>query len=296
MKLSNFFPDKSIERCSEFSRLGYVDAEYSGVLAYADNLKYLHIAENNPNVSCLIVTKKILSAATKTPGIIISESPRDCFYTLHMQFINESYYSLPFSADVGSGCKIHPSAIIADGCRIGDDVTIGEQVLIREPVWIGSGVNIEPGVKIGVDGILYNKSLEGVKLIPHAGYVRIHDNVSLMTNSVIVRSIHDTDVTEIGAGSLIGLSSVIGHEAKIGEHVVISNQCVIARRSVIGDRAFLGTNVIIKEHVNIGSDASVMAGSVVISDVNDHASVSGNFASEHQSRMMAHVRNRRSNK
>lgn len=290
MKLSKYFTDSSLVRDNEFTRLGYVDSISSGILAYADNLKYLQKAEANSNVTCLIVTPELSTSASKIPGLVISSAPREAFYNIHSQFISDSLYELPFEADIGMDCKIHPSAIISEGCRIGDNVVIGEQVVIHESVWIGSGVTIEPGVKIGVEGILYNKTDAGNSLIPHGGYVRIHDNVSLMTNSIVVRSIHDTDATEIGKGSLVGLTSIIGHEAKVGENVVISNQCVLARRSRIGNDAFLGTNVMIKEHVHIGKNTRVLAGSVVISDVAENLSVSGNFATNHRSRMLDFVR------
>lgn len=290
MKLSQYFPDSNIVRDNEFNKLGYVDSQSPNVLAYADSLKYVNEAVINSNIKCLIVTPELSDSASEMAGLVISTSPREDFYNLHAQFISESLYEFPFEADIGSGCNIHPSAIIADGCQIGDNVVIGEQVVIRYPVWIGSGVTIEPGVKIGVEGILYNKSNSGVSLIPHGGYVRIHDNVSLMTNSIIVRSIHDTDVTEIGKGSLIGLTSIVGHEAKVGENVVISNQCVLARRCRISIGAFIGTNVMIKEHVQIGENARVMAGSVVIKDVAKNMSVSGNFATNHKGRMLDFTR------
>lgn len=293
MKLSDFFDASSLLCDGEFSRLGYVDANIPGVLAYADSKKYLQKAEANPNVSCLIISPELSSVALRKKAIAISYHPRTDFYNVHSTFIERSLYTLPFEPGRGNNCQIHPSAIIADGCRIGDNVVIGEYVIIREPVWIGSGVVIEPGVKLGVEGILYNKTPSGNILIQHAGYVKIHDNVSLMSNSIVVRSIHDTDVTEIEQGALVGLSSIVGHEAKVGKNVVISNQCVIARRSYIGHDSFIGTNVIIKEHLNIGCHARVLAGSVVINDIEDGSSVSGNFATDHKKRMLRFAREER---
>jgi UDP-3-O-[3-hydroxymyristoyl] glucosamine N-acyltransferase len=141
-----------------------------------------------------------------------------------------------------------------------------------------------------MEGILYSRTNMGPRLIPHGGYVRIHDNAILMTNALVVRSVHDTDVTEVGNGALIGLASILGHEAKVGDRVVVSNQCVIARKSVVGADAFLGTQCMIKENVRIGKGARVMAGSVVICDVAAGVTVSGNFATEHNMRMLEYMR------
>jgi acyl-[acyl carrier protein]--UDP-N-acetylglucosamine O-acyltransferase len=290
MKLSDYAAGSTIVRDADFFRLGYVDSDCSGLLAFADSLKYLYVAKANPKLACLITTAELAEKAGAVPGLMIADSPREVFYQIHLRFIKESCYAIPFESGIGTGCNIHPSAMIADGCRIGDNVTIGEQVVIRAQVWIGSNVTIEAGVKLGVDGILYNKTNDGPKLIPHAGYVRIHDHAILMTNSVVVRSVHDTDVTEVGRGSLIGLASIVGHEAKVHDYAVISNQCVLARRCVIGKGAFVGTQVMIKEHVEVGDGASVMAGSVVINDVPCGATVSGNFATDHRHRMLEFMR------
>jgi UDP-3-O-[3-hydroxymyristoyl] glucosamine N-acyltransferase len=277
-------------RDAEFARLGYVDSGLPGILAYADSLKYLQMARSSRNVACLIITADLAGQATDIPGLMIAPVPREAYYEIHLRFIDEARYKLPFEPHLGSGCIIHPSALISEGCRIGDNVTIGEQVIIRAPVWIGSNVTIEAGVKLGVDGILYSRTPNGPRLIPHGGYVRIHDHATLMTNSVVVRSIHDIEATEVGAGALIGLASIVGHEARVQEQAVVSNQCVLARRCNIGKRAFLGTQAMIKEYVQVGDDARVMAGSVVISDVPSGETVSGNFATEHNSRMLDFMR------
>jgi acyl-[acyl carrier protein]--UDP-N-acetylglucosamine O-acyltransferase len=290
MKLSNYNFGFDIIRDANFATLGYVDSKREGVLAYADNLNYLNKAQANPNITCLITTAELAAKVTGTPGLMIAESPRTAFYNIHESFINESRYVMPFEQGIGVGSKIHPTALIAEGCKIGDNVTVGEQVIIRAPVWIGSNVKIEAGVKIGVDGILYSKTNNGPRLIPHGGFVRIHDNVILMTNSVVVRSIHDSYATEIGEAALVGLASIVGHEAKVGNHAIVSNHCVLARRCVIGKGAFLGTQAVIREHVCVGEDARVMAGSVVISDVLPGATISGNFATDHNNRMLEFVR------
>lgn len=286
MKISDYSGEFKIIRDAEFFTLGYVDASCSGVFAYADTLKYLHRALANPCITCLVTTPELASMANNIQGLVIAESPRDIFYEIHLKLVEGSLYQLPFKQSIGVGCTIHPTAIVCAGCQIGDNVRIGEHVIIQSPTWIGSNVTIEAGVKIGVDGILYNLTADGPRLIKHAGYVHVKDGAILMTNAIVVRSIHNSDVTEIGKSALVGLGSIVGHEAKVGDRAIVSNQCVLARQSVIGAGAFLGTHVMIKEYVSVGAGAQVMAGSVVIDHVHPGAQVSGNFATDHRGRML----------
>ncbi|TDU69234.1 UDP-3-O-[3-hydroxymyristoyl] glucosamine N-acyltransferase [Prosthecobacter fusiformis] len=285
-KLDQFFEAGSILRNAEFATLGYADARPLGTLAFSDGIKYVRQACQNPAISCIITTQELASFTEGIAGVAICKDPREAFYKLHERWVAEKRYQLPITPHRGVNCRIHPSAIVADGCWIGDHVVIGENVVIRQQARIGSHVIMEPGARIAMEGILYHRTPDGPRMIPHGGYVEIEDHAVLMSGSTVVRSIHDTDVTRVGHASIIGLNSVVGHEAKVGDHVVVSNQCVLARRCVIGKGAFIGTGSFVREHVKIGEHAQVMAGSIVITNVADHASVSGNFTTEHQPRML----------
>lgn len=284
--LDQYFEASTIVRNADFQTLGYADAVHPGCLAFSDAIKYVQQVRQNPHVSCLITTPALVDMTEGIPGLVVCDNPRDVFYHLHERWVEEGRYQLPITPHRGVNCRIHPSAIVADGCWIGDHVIIGENVVIREPVRIGNHVTIEAAVRIGVEGILYHRTADGPRLIAHGGYVEIEDHVALMSGSSVVRSIHDTDVTRVGRAAIIGLNSVVGHEAKVGAHVVVSNQCVLARRCTIGQGAFIGTNSFVREHVRVGEKAQVMAGSVVISHVAPGTTVSGNFTSEHQPRMI----------
>lgn len=288
--LSHYFDTQWIVRDEEFTSLGYVDAQQSGTLAFSDAVAYVRKANQNPAISVLITTPALVESCPAIKGVVAVEKPRDAFYQLHEQWINEGLYSPPITPHRGVNVKIHPSAVVADGCWIGDQVVIGENVVIRQPARIGNHVTIESGVRIAMEGILYHRTDDGMRIIPHGGYVDIEDHVALLTGSCVVRSIHDTDVTIVGRGSIIGLNSVVGHEAKVGPGVVVSNQCVLARRCTIGEGAFIGTNVFIREHVQIGEKAQVMAGTVVINAVAAGTTVSGNFATDHKVRIIRHAK------
>lgn len=283
--LSNYFKKEIVVHDNSFDRLGYVDSPFDGTLVFCDGIKYINAAINNPAVSSIITTKELSGLVNRNSGLVIAEDPRNVFYQLHRQWLNEGRYQSPFQPFRGDNCRIHSSAIVDPECFLGDNVTISEQVVIRGCVRILSGVTIEPGVKVGVNGILYDFGETGPTIIPHGGSVEVGKDTALMTNSVVVRSIHDTDVTRVGSNCVIGLGATVGHEAKVGNGVVVSNHCVVARRCQVGDGAFLGTGAFIREHVKIGSGAKIMSGSIVIDDVSKEETVSGNFAEPHQQRL-----------
>lgn len=290
MKLSEFCIRGRVLREKTFLHVGNVYSKYVGTLAYADNIKYLKVALNNPNIDILITTSSLSRLVPDTIGLVLSDFPRSTFYDMYQQYMVRTQCTDKQEPQFGVNVRIDSSAIVSGGCRLGDNVKISEGVIIRGDVWIGSDVIIEPGVKIGVDGILYDHCKSTPRIIPHSGKVKIGDNSALMTNSVVVAAIFDTECTNIGESVIIGLASIIGHEAKVGSRSVISNSCVVARGTVIGEDVFVGTMSMIKENLRIGDRAKVMAGSVVISNVAADTSVSGNFASHHTMRLFAHSR------
>lgn len=291
--LADIFDDSGIFRDAEFSTLGYVDSNTPGTLVFADGIKYVRKATGNKCVSCIVTTSEFAGEAEGIPGIVCVDNPRSHFYRVHKHWIDNALYQFPFNEYRGENCKIHSSAIVESGSYIGDNVTIGEHVVVKNCAFIDSGVTIEPGVKIGVDGILYDQTSDGPRMLRHGGFLKIGRDTALMTNSVVVRSVHDSFETLVGDSCIVGLGAIVGHEARVGNRVVISNQCVLARRCQIGDGAFVGTGSFIREHVTVGEKAKVMSGSIVIDHVADESQVSGNFATNHQRRLMEFATNSR---
>jgi len=100
----------------------------------------------------------------------------------------------------------------------------------------------------------------------------------------------------IGEGSIMMHQSVVNAKASVGKNVIVNTGAVIEHDSVIGnhchistgayvngcckveDNVFIGSNAVIKQGVNIGKNAVIGAGSVVISDVKHDGVYAGNPA------------------
>lgn len=90
--------------------------------------------------------------------------------------------------------------------------------------------------------------------------------------------------TKIGYGLYIGHAGpvVINSTAIIGDNCNLSQFVTIGsndgKAAVIGDNVYIGPSVCIIEHVNIGNNVTIGAGSIVTKDIPENATVVGNYA------------------
>lgn len=74
------------------------------------------------------------------------------------------------------------------------------------------------------------------------------------------------------------LSSGVGHDVVVGDYTTISGACNILRNVKIGKRVFLAAGVSLAQDIEVGDDANIGLGSVVISNVNAGVRMFGNPA------------------
>ena len=263
-------------------------------LVYCEDTSYLQSAIKNSSVSVIITTPKLLAehANPVGKGIVVSQHPRVDYWTLHNRMHRDRLILPQMEFGMGTGCKIHPSAIVSQKTMIGDHVDIGANAVIEDYSIILDNACIGPGAVIGAEG-LQTFDMDGQKVpVRHAGGAKIGPGVCVLANAVVSKAVRPS-FTEIGDGTQISLLSSVGHECKIGRNCSVAGNVIVGGSVEIGDAVRIGPGVTIKDSVRIGSDANIRLGSVVIKDVGSGESVSGNFALMHDKNLMNYLRNAR---
>lgn len=291
LNTKDFFKNKDIERAGFFQSIGNADTTSKDCLVYCDNQAYIQKANQNSFVSCVITSKELSPLVVEEKGIIHSNSPRISYYQLFEILRNKNLFYFNQTHGIGTNCNIHPSALISPNAKVGNNVTIEANAVIKDHVYIEDNAFVDVGAVLGNEGILHYDINGNNKFIRHAGGVYIGQYAAIMAHASIVKSLTPDILTHVGKHSIIGISSTIGHEAFIGENCIISGNCVIARQANVGNNTYIGTSCVVRQYVKLGEYSNVMAGSIVIKDVDDYASVSGNFAIDHKKNLRNFAKN-----
>lgn len=217
-------------------------------------------------------------------GQIISPDPRlDFARVMQRFFVNER------SAGVHPSAVIHPTARIDKSVFIGALTVVAENVEIGEGSTIHSGVHIYPRVKIGkhvvinsgtvvgADGFGYAREPSGeIVKIPHLGGVVIGDDVEIGAGTCIDRG--TLSDTVIGEGTKIDNLVHIAHNVHVGTHCLVIAHAMIGGSVRIGDRTWVAPCACVKEQTQIGENAVIGLGAVVIKSVEAGTTVMGSPA------------------
>lgn len=186
------------------------------------------------------------------------------------------------TAVVAAGCRIDPEATVGPFCVIEEDVVIGRGSVLQGHVFIGRGatvgencalmshvsvqghcrignrVRLHSGVVIGSDGFGYDTDEQGRhRKLPQVGAVVLGDDVEIGANTTIDRARFDR--TEIGEGTKIDNLVQVAHNVIIGRHCLIVSQVGIAGSARIEDHVVIGGQAGVLGHLQIGHGSMVAA-------------------------------------
>lgn len=99
-----------------------------------------------------------------------------------------------------------------------------------------------------------------------------HGDITVYQNATV------GPLVSLGCSSVVFMGAVVGHGSQLGEGCVVAPNAVINARVRSDDGVYVGTNATILPDVKIGAWATIAAGSVVMKNVPEGATVMGNPA------------------
>jgi UDP-3-O-[3-hydroxymyristoyl] glucosamine N-acyltransferase len=196
--------------------------------------------------------------------ILASEYPKAAFGK-----ILQEYYQSKFSTS-----SVHSTAVIESGADIGANCAIGPNVYIADNVEVGDNCRIQSGVSIGEAGWSWGRDTKGnLPIIPHKAGVRIGDDVTIGSNTVIDRGLF-TD-TVVDSGSIIANLVHIAHQCQIGTSVIINQLSSIAGSVIIENHVKIQPCVAVATGVTIGNGSEIGMSSAVLNNIPSHTKAFG---------------------
>lgn len=237
----------------------------------------------------LIVQEELAEQARSLGGerievILPSPSPRLDFARLVAElYAPPRPVGVDPSARIGAGAALGRDVYVGPLASIGDEVVVGDRTVIHAgvhvygPVRIGTDVTIHAGTVVGAAGYGYERAPDGtLEPFPQIGSVEIGDGVEIGANACIDRGA--LGATRIGAGARIDNLVHIAHNVEVGRDAAVIANAMLGGGVRIGERAWIAPSATLRDHVDVGSDATVGLGSVVTRSVPAAATVAGNPA------------------
>jgi sugar O-acyltransferase (sialic acid O-acetyltransferase NeuD family) len=101
--------------------------------------------------------------------------------------------------------------------------------------------------------------------------VRLHDDVSIGENCIILDHVSIHPGSTVGHSVFISSNVNIGHDCRIGAYSWINSGVAIAGWTEVGERAFLGINASIGDSVRLGRRNYIAANTLVARNTEDDA-------------------------
>jgi acetyltransferase-like isoleucine patch superfamily enzyme len=200
------------------------------------------------------------------------------------------------SYEAGENVVIYPGTVIGDGCRIGDNVVLGKQPALsprstakREelpPLELGEGTIVSTGsvvfagTRIGARVILGDQSCVRERCV-------LGDDVVVGRGSLVENDTRIGARTKIQANAYVTAYSILEDDVFIAPCVVTTNDNFMGRTEqrhalrkgpTIRRGARIGGGAVLLPGIEVGEEAFVGAGAVVVRNVPPRALVVGNPA------------------
>ncbi len=279
MKLSALERRMALEvaRDCEFENLGFLASSLPQRLVFLEAAEHLPALGCTAGVTGVVTTPELALRIPEARGLAISAAPRRTFFELHNYLARDTdFYGTDSATLIDPTASVHPRAWVSEkNVRIGPHAIVEANATILERAWIGACVRLRAGVVIGSSGFQMRRFDDGVLDMLHAGAVRIHDHVDVLSNAVIARAVFRQSTT-IGEHSRIGNLAYISHNVQVGRRCFIGHGAILNGNITIGDDAWVGPNATIVNDLSVGEGAEISLGAVVMRNVASGERVMGN--------------------
>ncbi len=180
--------------------------------------------------------------------------------------------SIDPSARLGADVEVGPWSVIGADVEIGDGCRIGPHAIIKGPTRMGAGNRVFQFASIGEDTPALAYAGEPTSL-------EIGDNNVFREGVTVHRGmVQGRGKTVIGSRGLFMAYVHIGHDCVVGDHVVMANNASVAGHCTVGDFANFGGYAGVPQFRLIGAHTHIAAMSLVLKDVPNYVTVTGNPA------------------
>ncbi|MEE9372624.1 MAG: UDP-3-O-(3-hydroxymyristoyl)glucosamine N-acyltransferase [Saprospiraceae bacterium] len=215
---------------------------------------------------------------------VFVESPRYFFQkSLALLYPDKNEWRISNTASIHESVSTNEKIAVGHNVVIHENCTIGKSVRILDNTVILANTIIEDGVTIGANctiggvGFGYEKNPAGeYELLQHIGNVYIKSKAHIGNNTCIDRAVMGS--------TIIGNNVKIDNLVHIAHGVIIHDNSLIIANAMVGGSVTIGKNVwvapssTIINKVNIGDDALIGLGAVVLKNVEKKTIVVGNPA------------------
>ena len=216
----------------------------------------------------------------------------------------EAQRHAPSDPLIGSGVELGPGVQLGRNVVIHDGARIGPGAILQDGAVVGKPPHLGPLSTASREALLPTVIGEGAAVL--CGAV-VFAGATLEPGAIAGDQSHVRERSRVGRGSVIGRGSSVDNDVLIGERVRVQTNCYVTAHTVIEDDAFIGPGVIttnddsMARHpegeprigptlrracrigggvvlcpgVEVGEEAFVGAGAVVIRDVPPRAVVVG---------------------
>ena len=273
----------TVVRDASFANLGFVSSPQAGMLAFAENERFLKLCLKLDEVAAVLTRPELAELVPDNVGLATTGDPLLAFCELHNHLaLKTNFYGKSLPSQIDAAAPVHPQAVVAEsGVRLGAGCVVAAHASVLSGTTLGRDVVLREGVVTGGVGLQVERASGRTFDLEHAGRLEIGDGVRVMANSVIARGLFRQS-TVIGANVRIGNLSFISHNVEIGPDTIIGHGVTINGNVWIGRDVWIGPGATIANGVRIGDGAKVSLGSVVVRNVPRNARVSGNFSVDHR--------------